>query len=107
MKYASDWRYKQKVRLILLGAGMNGIPFYDLNQKSRTKVFTQQDLEELINEWETRDWVQVFNPFDPTTKRRKKVVRATTLLRDEWSNLRIEGELATDPVETAEDASQP
>lgn len=106
VKFANHFKYITKIRLLLLGAGELGMRFYDLNQKSRTRIFTQDDLEEVIQEWKGRDWVQDFIIKDPFTKRKQRIVRATTLLRDQWSNLRIEGELATDPVASDEDALQ-
>lgn len=106
MKYPNHWRYLQKIRLILLAAGTEGISVYDLNQQTRTRHFKQDHLEDTLNEWEGRDWVQIFRIKDPFTKRKKRIVRATTLLRDQWSNLNIDGELKTEPSSET-DASLP
>ena|SRR5882672_312283 len=88
MKYPSHWRYIQKVRQVLLGRGERGIKFHDLNQLTRTKVFKQDDLRELLIAWKLRDWVQSFL-ITGQRGRVPTIWRATTLLRDNWSSLNI------------------
>jgi hypothetical protein len=94
MKYPSHWRYIQKVRQVLLGRGERGIKFHDLNQLTRTKVFKQDDLRELLIAWKLREWVQSFL-VTGQRGRAPTIWRATTLLRDDWSSLNIP---ATDAV---------
>jgi hypothetical protein len=86
LKYPSHWRYVCKVRQLLLGAGERGISFHDLNQLTRTKVFDQDDLREILNEWLLREWLQSFVVSTGARGRKPTIWRATTLLRDEWSS---------------------
>ena len=94
----SYFRYKTKLRHILLGAGLEGISQFNLNQKMRTRHFDVSDMNSILAEWEEKEWVQQFK-LTMFTKRPTTMWRATTKLRDEWANIKIEGDLPTDPVE--------
>jgi hypothetical protein len=94
MKFASHGGYLNKLRLVLLGAGTQGISQHDLNQKTRTKIFQSEDLSAALMEWESRGWVQSFK-MTGLSKHPKTIWRATTKLRDDWSSLVIDGDLPT------------
>lgn len=94
----SRYRYMAKLRHTLLGAGLEGISQFNLNQKVRTRYFGVPDMMEILSEWEDREWVQRFKTR-LFAKRPTTIWRATTKLRDEWNNIRVEGELPTEPVE--------
>lgn len=98
MKYPNHWKYVCKVRLLLLGAGMEGLSFHQLNQKTRTKVFHQDHLRELLNEWELREWVQCFVVPNGRRGRNPTMWRATTLLQDSWVDITIDGSLPQAPA---------
>lgn len=100
MKYANHGNYLNKIRHVLLSAGTQGISQHMLNQLTRTKIFQTDDLLEALNEWENRHWVQAFK-VKGLSKHPKTMWRATTKLRDEWSNLIIDGELPTVAVDGA------
>lgn len=87
---ASHPRYMQKIRLLLLGAGRKGISQYELNQKTRTKIFGLTDLLQILNEWETKQWVQTFKI---RVNGNKKTVfwRATTELVAGFQNVHLRG----------------
>lgn len=97
MRFASHGRFMAKIREILLGRGTQGIGQNDLNQLVRTKIFTRDDMNTILEEWEGRGWVQKFVSTG-MSKHPKIIWRATTLLRDEWSSLHIDGELPTGPA---------
>jgi hypothetical protein len=94
---ASKYRYTQKLRHILLGAGLEGISQFHLNQKSRTRIFSVSDMMEVLEEWESREWVQKFKT-QLFAKRPTTIWRATTKLRDEWSTIHFDRPLPTEPV---------
>lgn len=99
-KFASKHQFATKIRRLLLGAGIDGITKYHLNQKVRTRFFSVTDLDEILNEWEKRGWVQQFK-VHKWTKRPITIWRATTLLADEWNNITFDKPLPTEDVEEA------
>lgn len=96
--FANHHRYMSKIRTILLGAGIEGISQYHLNQKVRTKFFDVNDLNLILDEWEKREWVQKFK-MNKWAKRPTVIWRATTKLRDEWNSITFDKPLPTEPVE--------
>lgn len=93
MRHVNHYQYVQKVRHALLAAGEEGITQHNLNQKTRTKIFTSTDLDLVLEEFRTRKWVEEFR-VRRLTKHRTIIWRATTLLRDDWSPM-IDGKLFT------------
>ncbi len=94
-KFANHFSYQQKIRRVLLGAGLAGISRSKLNQKTRTRVFSAPQLIEIIDGWRAKGWVEVF--MVPNQYRDETIYRATTALRDEFSSFSVEGELPTGP----------
>lgn len=86
MKYASEQRYRQKLRQILLGAGLDGISQHKLNQKTKTLVWSTDTMIPILDEWERLQWVQKFTIRD-RSKRPMTVWRATNLLQENFSVL--------------------
>lgn len=95
-KYANHYQYISKLRHILLASGTQGISQHELNQRSRTKVFTREHMLDTLEEWRLRDWVQAFK-FAGLSKHPKTMWRATTRLRDDWSRFHLQTE-PTEPV---------
>ena len=94
----SEWRYRVKIRQLLLGAGLEGISQYHLNQKTRTRHFSVEDMETVLSDWEEKEWVQKFK-VQLFAKKPTTMWRATTKLRDEWNNITFDGDVPTEPVE--------
>lgn len=84
---ADYYRYVNRVRNILLGAGEEGITQHELNQKVRTPSWTVTPLYDLLTLWESKQYVQSFTIRPVGSTRNAKLWRATTKLRDEWSTL--------------------
>lgn len=97
-KNISRHRYATKLRQLLLGAGLEGISQYHLNQKSRTRAFSVSDMEEVLEDWLAKQWVQKFK-VQLYAKRPTTMWRATTKLRDEWNAITFDKPLPTEPVE--------
>lgn len=95
--FANHHRYMVKVRQLLLGAGIEGISQYNLNQAVRTRAFNVEDLMLILNEWEKREWVQQFK-MKLWAKRPTTIWRATTKLRDEWNAITFDRPLPTATV---------
>lgn len=83
-------RYMNKIRQLLLGAGRRGISQYELNQKTRTKILALDDLIQILNEWEAKQWVQTFQIRVNGTKK-TKMWRATTELVAGFQNVHLRG----------------
>src|SRR6266403_4565278 len=92
--FVNQHRYTAKVRRTLLGAGVQGIGQYNLNQAVRTRYFNVDDLLLILNEWERRQWVQSFK-INKLAKRPTTIWRATVLLRDEWYKITFDKPLPT------------
>ena len=106
MKYANHRRYIEKLRYKLLAAGTQGLSQYELNQVTRTKVFSSNHMLEQLEEWEMKGWVQKFR-VKGISKHPKTMWRATTALRDEWSRFTMEqyGQQSTGMSDKAPDLS--
>lgn len=96
MRHVNHFQYVQKIRHALLAAGEEGITQHNLNQKTRTKIFTSTDLDLVLEGFKQRRWVEEFR-VRRLTKHRIIMWRATTLLRDDWQPM-VEGELPTGPA---------
>lgn len=90
MAELSHDRYMKKIRTLLLAAGRIGVSQYDLNQKTRTKFFALNDLLQVLNEWENRQWVQKFK-MRVNGKRPTTMWRATTELVAGFANVHLKG----------------
>lgn len=86
MKSSNIIRYSIKLRQLLLGAGQRGMSQWELNQRTRTKVFSTNDMLAILVEWENKRWVESFRITVLGAKRPTTIWRASTLLRDEWAN---------------------
>lgn len=90
----SDMRYAERVRQLLLAADSSGITQHDLNQRSRTKHYNAKTLEEMLEYWRTRRWVERFTNRH-VAKRPITIWRATDLLLTEWPQVTINLKLAS------------
>lgn len=96
MKHANIVRYSLKIRQLLLGAGQKGIGQWELNQKTRTKVFNTSDMLMILKEWEAKKWVDSHQVIVLGSKRPTTIWRATTLLRDDWNKYLNQSRSVTD-----------
>lgn len=87
-----------KIRTLLLGAGLDGVTQYDLNQATRTRTFNSTSLLQVLEEWEGKKWVQRFKTHI-YGKRRTTVWRATKLLQAEFANVHLRGVTPDVPLE--------
>lgn len=95
------FRYLERIRHMLLARGDRGISQHDLNQKVRVPKSqehdgtTAADLRDILNNWQERRWVDKFN-VTPFGKKPELRWRATTLLRDEWQQIKEVQQLAVE-----------
>lgn len=73
--------YANRVRSILLAAGVTGISQNDLHQKTRSRKTATKDLLAILASWQKRRWVDKF--ADPSDSRRS-YYRATQKFVEEW-----------------------
>lgn len=80
---AIDVEFAKRTRLILLGAGLEGIRFAALLAKTRTPQHGAADLRELLDAWRARQWVDQFEVTMPSGQH-SQIWRGTHLLYNEW-----------------------
>lgn len=90
MHNANQQRYAEKVRQLLIGAGLEGMSQYELNQKTRTRFFNVAALLQVLNEWERLGWVQAHRVRVYGT-RKTTMWRATTKLVEGYANVHLRG----------------
>ena len=71
---------KRKLRETLIGAGVEGISQYNLTQKCRTKNHSIEDINEILHQWLTLNYVQKFIVNASHSKRPVTIWRATQLI---------------------------
>lgn len=70
-------RLKKKMQRELVNAGVEGYPHQKLILKCRTKLWSVDDLKEILEDWRARGLVQKFTVKLATSKRPVTIWRAT------------------------------
>ena len=76
----SHIRLKRKLREKLIGSGADGISQHQLMQQCRTRLFKIADIEEILEDWRGKDWVQKFYTTQSHSKKPVIIWRATQLI---------------------------
>ena len=71
---------QRNLRVKLIGAGSQGIPHSKLTQQCKTRLFSIDDIIEILEEWREKGFVQKFVTKPSHSKRPVTVWRATQLI---------------------------
>lgn len=79
-------QFVERIRHVLLAAGLDGMTKQQLMQKVRSKSHNAAEINEVLKAWRQRKWIDDFR--DTQTRLPRHVIRATQLLFTEWPEYR-------------------